>query len=106
MALPGELKEPEVGQWIKVHLPGESPWAECLAVHADGTWEGRIDNHLVGSASEAKRREVAQHFFPDAPAEPLPSLHSFELNDVVRFKREIANDYEIWVPGEQRSGRA
>lgn len=73
------LPVPEVGQYLKVFLPGESPWAECVAVHSDGTWEGRIDNRLVGG------------------------LHDFQQGQMVRFKEESGSDpmggrYWIWTP--------
>lgn len=53
--LPPAIK---VGDFIKIFLRCnsleatcvcESPWAECVAVYADGTWHGRIDNHLVAT---------------------------------------------------------
>jgi hypothetical protein len=37
-----------VGELVKVSLPGESPWAEVIEIYPDGTWLGRIDNHLWG----------------------------------------------------------
>lgn len=106
MALRGELGAPVAGDAVKVHLPGESPWAECVAVHDDGTWEGRIANHLVGQMSESERAEVGQQFFPDAPAQPLPSLHDFKFDQIIRFKRYADLDYEIWVPAETTRGSA
>lgn len=54
--------QPTIGNAVKVCLPGETPWAECVAVNADGSWLGRIDNNLVCS-----------------------DLHKLQLNDVVRF---------------------
>ena len=37
----------EVGEIYKVHLDGESPWAECVEVKSHGAWVGRIDNDLI-----------------------------------------------------------
>lgn len=89
----------QVGESYKVHLPGESPWAECMAVNPDGTWYGRIDNELIGSASEERRREVTKHFFPDADF-VIPAKHDFKFNDIVRFE----NTEFGWVPTESQDG--
>lgn len=95
-----------VGEFYKVRLPGESPWAECKAVHPDGSWEGRIDNELVGSMTEAERAVVSAEMFP-GQATPLPSLHNFKFNDVVRFSwQNLVDDYYGWLPAEQPGGRA
>ena len=88
------MDDPKVGTEIKVHLPGERPWAECVAVHSDGTWEGKILNELFAEMSEDKRQQVWA-------GEPLPRLHDFHRGDVVRFTRRSD---DIWVPAEQRSG--
>lgn len=92
-----------LGKSYKVHLPGESPWAECLAIHDDGTWEGRIDNELVGSKTEVERRHLASELFGENST-PIPSLHDFRFGDIVRFKIEKATGYEIWVPAEPIAG--
>jgi hypothetical protein len=95
----------KVGGWYKVTLPGETPWAECLAVLPDGSWAGRIDNELVGSASEERRMELAKHFFP-AATEPLKKLHDYKLNDIVRFAWLPLEDTDMhrWQPAEWAVG--
>ena len=96
----------KVGEYYKVCLPGETPWAECLAVHPDGSWEGRIDNELVGSMSEADRALVSAEMFP-GQSTPLPSLHHFKQNDVVRFGwHHLVDNYYGWRPTEQPAGNA
>jgi hypothetical protein len=96
----------KVGELYKVYLPGETPWAECLALHEDGTWEGRIDNKLIGSMTEAERAAVAADMFPGSIGF-LPSLHNFKENDVVRFAwKHLADGYWAWQPVEIPSGRA
>jgi hypothetical protein len=93
----------EVGKHYKVHLPAETPWVECLAVMPDGTWVGRIDNDLVGSASEEKRLEIAKHHWPDATG-PLPKTHDYKLDDIVRFGwLELFDGYFGWQPMEWTS---
>lgn len=104
MAPKGNLPPAVVGETIKVFLPGESPWADCVFVYSDGTWEGRIVNRLVGEMSDRHRADLTEKLF--GPGRPLPKLHDFRCGDLVRFKREIATDYEIWVPAEQARGRA
>lgn len=86
----------KIGDMVKVYLPGESPWAECVAINEDGTWLGRIDNHLIGSASLEERTRIAAHFFPGSP--PLEAdKHPYKFNDVLRFKRDMDMPH-VWVP--------
>ena len=72
------MTQPRVGELAKVRLPGERLWVECVALHPDGTWEGRIDNR------------------------PVSGLHDFKQNDVVRF----AWAGEMWEPTEREAGSA
>ncbi len=83
MALGSELELPKVGDIIKVCLPGESPWAICLAVYkSDHTWDGELNNRL----------------FTDR--------HSYKFGDVVRFSKqtETLKDEDVvvsyWVPAK------
>ena len=64
---------PSVGEAVKVWLPGESPWAECVAVLADGSWIGRLDNDLVNTVQ-----------------------HGLRLNSVTRFVLENPFD-DVWL---------
>jgi hypothetical protein len=66
---------PEVGDLVKVYLPRETPWAECVAVHPDGTWDGRADNHLV-----------------------FTHEHGFCFGDVVRFAPSPETPRCPWAP--------
>lgn len=98
----------KVGDSYKVQLPGETPWAECLAILPDGSWAGRIDNDLVASGSDEYRLKVAQRFFPEA-TKPIPKLHDFKLNDIVRFAwNPLAGIEEVsrWQPVEWAAGKA
>lgn len=67
-----------IGKTIKVVLWGESPWAICIRLYENGEWDGVIDNHLVST-----------------------SVHGLKFNDVVRFKKEKIDEFEIWVPAER-----
>lgn len=97
-----EPRKPVVGAFIKVWLPGETPFAECLAVYDDGTWQGRIDNHLVAQRSDADRAKIGQRLFPDSDAAPLPSLHNYRQGDIVVWKWEGG----CWKAAEPPPGRA
>jgi hypothetical protein len=99
MAALGQLPEPQIGALLKVWLPGESPWAECVAINPDGTWEGTIDNELFAEMPEAKRQQVW-------PGGTLPRLHNFRRGQTVKFKRETSADCELWVPAEVPGSRA
>lgn len=103
MALPGELPEVRVGESIKVSLPGESPWAACIAIHPDGTWDGQIINKLFGELSEYERARFMKDSF--GTVKGVPKLHNFSQDQVVRFRREVAPDYEIWVPADLGTSR-
>lgn len=97
-------EKPEIGEMIKVFLPGESPWAECVAVEPDGTWHGRIDNFLIAQSDELRQAIVDRDW---GGGEPLKKLHGFKQNDVVRFKLEAIDDrLSIWTPAEPPGGRA
>jgi hypothetical protein len=100
----GELGEPTVGEHIKVLLPGETPWAECVAVYPDGTWDGRIDNRLFYEMSEHERAQFMKREF--GSVSPVPRLHQYKLDDVIRFKREQTECCECWIPAEARRRRA
>lgn len=98
------MHAPQPGSFAKVHLPGESPWAECQFVNPDGTWVGRIDNYLFGQMTDAEREAVIAPAFGEGRA-PLPRLHSYKQHDLIIFRLESTPDFEIWVPLEQQ-GRA
>ena len=94
---------PSVGQLVKVHLPGESPWAECLAVMPDDQWVGRIDNFLVAQSEELRRQVSVESF---GNPEPLPALHNYKKDDVLILKRLVERDYDLWIPAYHLSGKA
>jgi hypothetical protein len=79
------MMTPKIGQFVKVLLPGERPWAECVAVSTNGTWRGRIDNIVQGDKTDTDRALMAVAWFgPGTP--PLPKLHDHKYNDVLTFK--------------------
>lgn len=82
----------QIGQVIKVSLPGESPWAECVAIHDDGTWNGRIVNQLFHEMSEIAQARFTKGAF--STVAKLPQLHSFKQGEVVRFEESDGR----WTP--------
>jgi hypothetical protein len=68
-------EQPEVRDFVKVYLPGESPWAECVTVHDDGTWDGRIDNYLC-----------------------CTSEHCFSVHQITRFVPSPESPRCPWIP--------
>jgi hypothetical protein len=65
---------PQIGESVKVHLPSESPWADCVATNADGSWIGEIHNDLVNTRN-----------------------HGLKFGDRVRFIRDPDPTLPIWV---------
>lgn len=114
-------KLPVIGEQVKVHLPGESPWAECVfRDESTSTWEGKILNLLVAERSENERKKITEYFVRSAEGgmtktelaelesedyksvyEPVPVLHRYKQDDIVKFKLE---DHR-WVPAEEFIGR-
>lgn len=73
-----------VGGIYKVYLPGESPWAKCLSIHDDGSWDGEILNDLMGSADLKKRIEFSERFF-GMGHDPIEKIHNYKKGDILRF---------------------
>ncbi len=91
----------KVGDHMKINLPGESPWAEVMVIHSDGSWDGRIDNELVCGPCETGRKHMAQQFGVIDP----PILHPYSRGDVVRFQLSqpaTRTTRDIWTPAMER----
>jgi hypothetical protein len=93
---------PKVGEMVKVWLPGETPWAECLAVLPDHQWVGRIDNELLAENAGWRAQIAKEQFNSDVP---LAQLHNYKQNDRVIFEIEAGAGYEVWVPAYSRGRR-
>lgn len=62
----------EIGEHVKVHLPGELPWATVTAIHHDTVIQARIDNDLAWDHTH-KRGDVLTFQWrgiPQAPETP------------------------------------
>ena len=86
---------PEVGKTVKVHLPGESPWAEVLEITEKG-FLGRIDNKLFSEYSEFEQAQWMNDTWNTV--ESLPVLHDYKFNDEVNFVLGSGNWEGQWVP--------
>lgn len=62
-------------EFIKVFLPGESPWVKFVRATSDNTFVGRIDNHLVNTEN-----------------------HGYKFGDEVEFCRKDYGDVQCWEP--------
>ena len=60
----------QIGDSIKVYLPGESPWATVVSIHSDGRVAARIDNH------------------------PVSDLQGYKFGDVATFEKNA--EFETW----------
>ena len=81
----------EIGEFVKVHLPGESPWAEVVTI-TDSGFIGRIDNKLFHEMSEIEQARFNKDQF--GTVKPLPQLHKHCENDLVEFVRN--EEHGIW----------
>lgn len=102
----GQTSEtPAIGEYKKILLPGETPWAECVAIEPDGSWHGRIANKLFTEYDDRTRDEIAG-FGPQI--DPLPRLHNFKQDDVVRlvWRGHLDPLRRGWIASETPGGRA
>lgn len=63
----------KIGKHVKIHIPGESPWATIVATHEDGRMAVRIDNHPVCS-----------------------DMHGYVYGDVVTVEEIDHGSYKSW----------
>lgn len=85
----------EIGQNIKVFLPGESPWAEVLEINGPLV-KARIANKLFHEYSLEQQRQWTGENFDTA--EPLKKLHNFKQDDEVWFEQRDYGDFKCWEP--------
>ncbi len=68
----------EVGDFVKVILPEERPWAMVRIVHTQDNIEAVLDNFLVAT-----------------------DVHGYSYEDVIVLKRKPDSDF--WLPNNQHS---
>ena len=83
----------QIGDMIKVFLPGESPWAEVIEIN-EPLFKGRIANRLFHEMSFESQGEFTGDNF--GTADPLPKLHDFKQDDEVWFERQ--GKHQSWEP--------
>lgn len=91
------MENVEPGDSVKVHLLGESPWAECLEITKDG-FRGRIDNRLFHEMSEFEQARFTNRHL--GTVEKLLKRHVYKLNDEVDFVEGAGEWHGQWVPAE------
>ena len=81
----------DIGDSVKVWLPGETPWVEVIVI-SDQLMKGRIDNVLFHDYP----RELQDEFMLDncINGAVLPKLHDYKLNDELWFERRD----DCWQP--------
>lgn len=88
-----------VGQYIKVRIPGETPWVEVLKV--DGAnFQVRIDSDLFCGLSRIEQARFTKDVF--GTVKNLPLLHDYRTNDKVWF--HCVPIHEVKVSGEVIEG--
>lgn len=84
---------PKLGECVKVCLPGETPWAEVIAVN-ERTFIGKIVNKLYREFSEIEKAKFLKDGF--GTVKQLPELHKYKFGDEITFRRD-ENDL-VWEP--------
>lgn len=85
----------KLGEDIKVHLPGESPWTIVLEIK-DGRFKGKINNKMFHEMCEFDQAWFMKQTF--GTVEHLENLHGIKQGDELWFEK---NEYDCWVPGEK-----
>ena len=93
-----------LGEAYKVHLPGESPWAECVTIHDDGSWDGKICNRLFHEMSEAEQATWLGDQWKALGEKRLPKLHDYRQGQVVTFVPDEEMPH-VWVPAKRQAAR-
>jgi hypothetical protein len=81
----------KLGDSVKVHLDGESPWAEVTKILPDG-FLGRIDNTLINDYPAEEKAKWKRHHGFDMPV----TNHGYHCDDIVYF----VNSEGVYVPKE------
>lgn len=91
--------KPDIGELIKVSLPGEAPWVEVIS-HTEEGFMGRIENKLFNELSEFEKAHFLKNEWGTVKA--LPKLHDYKREDIIEFvyhddrfipKKEVEKTY-------------
>lgn len=69
------------GNFLKVHLPGESPWVEFIKMTGEKSFVGKINNHLVNT-----------------------EIHGIIFDDEVEFELKYYDDFKVFEPTHKIKG--
>lgn len=94
---PWMTRNMKVGDFAKVNLNGECPWAEVLEMTPEG-FRGRINNKLLPEYSEFEQAQWTKEVF--GSVEPLEHLHSYKQDDELLFIEGAGHWEGQWVPAE------
>lgn len=73
----------EIGEHIKIHIPGETPWAIVREVINDTTLKVSIDNYVGSAMIKTWNKGASEDMKLDG------ALHDYEIMDLV---------YVYWCP--------
>ena|SRR6185437_6956055 len=88
----------KIGTRIKVHFPGELPWATVLNIISPTIVQARLENNLVGSRNVVG--DVLTFQFRDTPHAPgSPMWEVSPDNEQLSYRISIVNNDDCPQPG-------
>ncbi|MCZ4270908.1 hypothetical protein [Maritalea porphyrae] len=83
--------------FVKIQLPGESPWGEVVKRTDDGRAVIRIDNTVAGDLTEKEWSERLASLFGIAAADApfMAKPHNHKQDELVLCE---LNEFEMWQP--------
>lgn len=86
-----------------VFLPGERAMAQCIYVHRDGCWEGRLISQTVNDLEDGTLDHLnAMHGGEDHPMALRRGRHGLRIGHVVTFSRGDGG----WITNQRLGGLA
>jgi len=76
-----DIQNVKIGDAVKIWLPGETPWADVVALQDDGTIDVKVANRLIPEMTEEK---LIAYFGGNPPHESRRKLHAYRLGQTVR----------------------
>lgn len=97
----GKIIEKDGRRFMKIWLPGESPWAEVIHDLGDDRYVARIDNKVAGDYSATEFSEMLAAVFGNG-SKPSPRderKHRWRFNDLLVVERDKSfKDGVLFVP--------
>jgi len=84
------MSDPIAGEFVKVLLPGESPWVEVIENLDENSFRGRIDNKIAGDYTPKEFSSIINHLMDtDYQFDGKDRrLHNFKYNQEIIFQRK------------------